>query len=96
MVNFELNGTEKMTEQERKELETARKLPVTYDEDSPELDEKMEQAFRAARKRKPLHETPLTVYVSTKTLEKAKAIGDDYEVVLGKLLDKAVEDYIAM
>ena len=96
MVNFELNGTEKVTEQERKELETARKLPVSYDEDSPELDEAMEQAFRAARNRKPLQETPLTVYVSPGTLEKAKALGDDYEVVLGKLLDKAVEDYIAM
>ena len=51
---------------------------------------------RAARNRKPLQETPLTVYVSPGTLEKAKALGDDYEVVLGKLLDKAVEDYIAM
>lgn len=96
MVNFELNGNEKLTEQEKRELKTARKLPVVYDEDSPELDEGMEAAFREARKRKPLRETPLTVYVSPKTLEKAKAMGENYEVVLGKLLDKAVEDYIAM
>lgn len=96
MVNFELNGKEKLTEQEKVELEAARKIPVAYDEDSPELDEAMEEAFREVRKKKPLGETPLTVFVSSKTLEKAKAMGDNYEVVLGKLLDKAVEDYLAM
>lgn len=95
-MNFELNGNETLTEKEKMELEAARKLPTAYDEDSPELDETMEQAFKAARSKKPLGEKPLTVYVSPKTLEKAKAMGDNYEVVLGKLLDKAVEDYIAM
>ena len=94
--HFELNGKEKLTEQEKVELEAARKTPVAYDEDSPELDEAMEKAFREVRKKKPLGETPLTVFVSSKTLEKAKAMGDNYEVVLGKLLDKAVEDYLAM
>ena len=45
MVNFELREAV-LSEKEKKELETARTLPITYDEDSPELDETMEQAFR--------------------------------------------------
>ena len=51
MVNFELREAV-LSEKEKKELETARTLPITYDEDSPELDETMEQAFRQARKKK--------------------------------------------
>ena len=50
MVNFELREAV-LSEKEKKELETARTLPVTYDEDSPELDETMEQAFRQARRK---------------------------------------------
>lgn len=50
MVNFELREAV-LSEKEKKELETARTLPITYDEDSPELDETMEQAFRQARKK---------------------------------------------
>lgn len=97
MVNFELDKSRvELTEQQKKELEAAKKLPPVYDEDSPEMDEKIASAFREARRKKPLKEKPLTVYVSPKTLEKARAMGDDYELVLGKLLDKAVEDYIAM
>ena len=90
MVNFELREAV-LSEKEKKELETARTLPITYDEDSPELDETMEQAFRQARRKKPYSGKPLTVYVSPKTMEKAKSLGDDYEAVLGRLLDKAVD-----
>lgn len=96
MVKFELTGTEVLSEKEKMELEAARKMPVVYDEDSPELDDAMAKAFQQARQKKPLKSNPLTVYVSPKTMEKAKALGKDYEVVLGKLLDKAVEEYIAM
>ena len=78
MVNFELREAV-LSEKEKKELETARTLPITYDEDSPELDETMEQAFRQARRKKPYSGKPLTVYVSPKTMEKAKSLGDDYE-----------------
>lgn len=42
-----------LTENEKKMLEKAKKLPVIYDEDSPELTEEMEKAFLAARKVKP-------------------------------------------
>lgn len=54
MVTFKL--TEKnavLSEAEKKMIEDAKKLPVVYDEDSPQLTEAMEKAFIAARKAKP-------------------------------------------
>ena len=96
MVNFELDRNAMLSEEQKKELETARKKTTVYDEDSPELDASMEKAFQEARKRKPLRGRPLTVYVSPKTLQKAEEMGENYEIVLGRLLDKAVEEYKAM
>lgn len=54
MVTFKLtreNTT--LTKTERQMVEEAKKLPIVYDDDSPELTEEMEKAFIAARKAKP-------------------------------------------
>lgn len=93
MVTFEINGNVALTKKEQELLEEGKKLPIVYDEDSPELTEEMERAFIAARKAKPYRGEPLTLYVSPETLEKAKNMGTDYLSILGKLLDKAVEEY---
>lgn len=92
-VRYELNESRELTEAERQQLERAKALPVIYDEDSPELDEKMEAAFIAARKAKPYKGQPLTVYVSQDTAKEAERLGGDYRAVFGKLLDKAVKAY---
>lgn len=96
MVTFELNQDSILSDEERKLLAEAKKLPVVYDEDSPELTDAMEQAFIAARKAKPFRGEPLTLYVSPATLEKIKSMGTDYIAILGKLLDKAVDEYRAI
>ena len=96
MVTFELNQDSILSDEERKLLAEAKKLPVVYDEDSPELTDAMEQAFIAARKAKPFRGEPLTLYVSPTTLEKIKSMGTDYITILGKLLDKAVDEYRAI
>ena len=96
MVTFELKEDAVLTAQERKMLAEAKNLPVVYDEDSPELTDDMEKAFIAARKKKPFRGEPLTLYVSSETLEKVKAMGSDYTAILGKLLDKAVAEYQAV
>ena len=72
MVTFELNETATLTNKEKKILAEARKLPVVYDTDSPELSDDMEKAFVEARKAKPYHGEPLTLYVSAATIEKVK------------------------
>lgn len=96
MVTFELEGSAALTGSEKMLLAAAKKLPVVYDDDSPELTDDMEKALIAARKEKPYHGEPLTLYVSPATLEKVKDMGADYMAILGKLLDKAVEEYRAI
>ena len=96
MVSFELNQNSALSEEERNLLAEAKKLPVVYDEDSPALTDAMEQAFISARKAKPFRGEPLTLYVSPATIEKVKSMGADYIAILGKLLDKAVDEYRAI
>lgn len=93
MVTFELKPGAKLTPDERKMLSDAKKLPVIYDDDSPEMTADMERAFIEARRQKPYRGEPLTLYVSPEALEKAKSFGDDYIALLGRLLDQALEDY---
>lgn len=42
-----------LTEDEKKIIEKAKKMPAVFDEDCPELSGEMEKAFIAARKAKP-------------------------------------------
>ena len=93
MVTYELKPGTKLTPDERKMLSDAKKLPVIYDDDSPEMTADMERAFIEARRKKPYRGEPLTLYVSSETLEKAKGLGEDYIALLGRLLDRALEDY---
>lgn len=93
MVTFELDQDSILSDEERKLLAEAKKLPVVYDEDSPELTDSLEQAFIAARKAKPFRREPLTLYVSPATIEKVKSLGADYITILGQLIDKAVDEY---
>lgn len=54
MVTFKLTSENlALTDEEKRMLKEAKKLPVVYDEDSPALTEEMKQAFIAARKAKP-------------------------------------------
>lgn len=50
MITATLSKDEQLTEEDRKMLEEARKHPITFDEDSPELTPEMEKAFRLAAK----------------------------------------------
>lgn len=93
MVTYELKPGTKLTPDERKMLSDAKKLPVIYDDDSPEMTADMERAFIEARRKKPYRGEPLTLYVSSEPLEKAKGLGEDYIALLGRLLDRALEDY---
>lgn len=96
MVSFKLEQGAKVSSEEKRMLENAKVLPIVFDEDSPELTEEMERKFIEARKAKPYSVEPLTIYVSSVTIEKAKMIGKDYMEILGRLLDQAVNEYMAM
>lgn len=45
MVTFELDKAATLTDREKKLLAEARRMPIIYDEDSPELTDNMEKAF---------------------------------------------------
>ncbi len=93
MVNYKVQPDTPLSDAEKRALAQAKQKPVVYDEDSPEMTDAMEKAFILARKQKPFQGERLTLYVSADTAEKAKQLGDDYPVILGKLLDKAVLEY---
>ena len=50
MVSFELNENSIVTNEEKNMLEEAKKMPVVFDEDSPELSVVMEKSLLEARK----------------------------------------------
>ncbi len=93
MVTFEPREGLELSPEEKQALEDAKKLPVVYDEDSPELTETMERAFVRARRLKPYQARPVTLYLAPETLEKAKSMGEDYLSILGGLLEQAVNNY---
>lgn len=96
MVSFKLEQGTRLSNEEKQMLKEAKKRPIVYDADSPELTDDMEQAFIAARKEKPYKVEPLTIYVSPATIKKAKSINEDYIELLGRLLDQAVNEYTTM
>lgn len=94
MVNFKLDSSNiKLSEEERRQLDRAKAMPIIHDEDSPELSEEMELAFFAARKAKPYKGQPITVYVSQDTADKARSIGENSGAILGQILDKIMKHY---
>ena len=84
----------KPTKEQIKELEEAEKMPIVYDEDSPELTpEQLAELAEAARQwRSGQKRQTVTLRVSKETLEKAKAVGPGYTGFLGRLLDNAIND----
>jgi hypothetical protein len=45
---FSISEGQKITEEQAREIEEAKKYPITYDEDCPELTPEMEKQFKVA------------------------------------------------
>ncbi|MCI6100020.1 MAG: BrnA antitoxin family protein [Selenomonas sp.] len=85
---------QKPTEEQRKRIRRAASLPITYDEDCPELTEEQYEMFAriAAKQRAGRKKRLVSIRVSPDTLEKAKKLGKGYTGVLSRLLDLAIND----
>lgn len=94
MVNFKLEQDAKLSQKEKKLLAEAKKRPIVFDDDSPELTADMEKKFMEARRKQPQRTRPITLYVSPATIEKAQHLGGDSAAVLGRILDEAVKEYV--
>ena len=82
------------TEAQIQEIEAASTLPVTPDEDAPELTmEQYAEMAQIARARKAKNVKPVVALrIDPSTLEKAKATGKGYTGFLSRLLDNAIKD----
>ena len=85
---------QKPTAEQIEEIETAARMPITFDEDCPELTAEQIQEFAAlARKqREERKKQVVSLRLSTASLEKARALGKGYTSVLSRLLDMALNN----
>lgn len=73
-----------LTPEEMAELEAAEKMPITFDDDSPEMTNEMLKQFHRMDK--------VTIRISPGNMKKIKSLGEDYTKILSRLLDLALND----
>ena len=83
-----------ITDEERAMLEQAKTLPITFDEDSPELTEEELKDFRrvSEENRTERNKQTVTLRLSPQALKKAKSLGKGYTSVLSRILESALSD----
>lgn len=76
------------------EVETASKLPVTFDEDCPELTDEQLAKFAeiAQQQRAERVKQVVSLRISPATLEKAKKLGKGYTGILSRILENALNN----
>lgn len=77
-----------------KEIAEAEKMPVSFDDDSPEFttEEYARMAELAKARRFEEQRVPVSLRLKRKTVLKAKAFGKGYTGFLSRLVDNAMED----
>ncbi len=73
-----------LTPEELAELEAAEKMPITFDDDCPQMTEDMLKQFHKMDK--------VTIRISPRSMKKIKSLGPDYARILSHLLDLALDD----
>ncbi len=73
-----------LTPEELAELEAAEKMPITFDDDCPEMTDDMLKQFHKMDK--------VTIKISPGNMKIIKSFGPDYAKILSHLLDLALND----
>ena len=81
---------EPLTAEQIAEVEKADAMPITFDEDCPELDEIQLQEIAALAVQQRAERR--TIRVSQDTMKKAKSLGKGYTGIMGRLLDMAINN----
>ena len=85
MVRMKMSDVEStLTEEEIKELEKTETIPITYDDDSPQMTAEMLKQFHDF--------DAVPIRVSPETIHKAKAYDKDYLGLLSRLIEVAFDD----
>jgi len=94
MKGYKLDPDRKLTKEEIEMLDRMESMPITFDEDCPELTAEQLAKFRRisdinkANRRK----QSVTLRLSPQALNKAKSLGKGYTSVLSRILESALED----
>ena len=93
-INKTINVKQKPTVKQIKELETIKKVPIIYDEDSPELSKEELKEFKRVSeiKKDERKKEIISLRLSKKALKKAKMLGKGYTSVLSRILENALND----
>ncbi len=92
MVKMSINELDSnLSKEETEELEAAVGKPVVFDEDCPEMTEKMLRQFKYMNREERVKQT-VSLRLSPSTLKKAKSFGKGYTSLLSRLLDLAIND----
>ena len=83
-----------ITQEEIEMLERASKMPIVFDEDSPELTREELKEFRrvSAENRQKRNKQTVTLRLSPQALKKARSLGKGYTSVLSRILEGALSD----
>lgn len=83
-----------ITPEELEMLGKASKMPIVFDEDSPELTEEDLKGFRRVSEENRLerNKQTVTLRLSPQALRKAKSLGKGYTSVLSRILEAALRD----
>ena len=83
-----------ITPEEIEMHERASKVPIVFDEDSPELTEDDLKGFRrvSEENRQKRNKQTVTLRLSPQALRKAKSLGKGYTSVLSRILEGALSD----
>ena len=73
-----------LTPEEIADLEAAKKMPITFDEDRPEMTSDMLKQFHRMDN--------VTIKISPSNMKKIRALGSDPVRVLSRLIDLALDD----
>ena len=73
-----------LTPEEAAELDAAARMPITFDEDCPEMTDEMLKQFHRP--------DMVMVRISPDSMKKVRSFGADYPQILGQLLDLALSD----
>ena len=94
IIRTTIQANQQPTEAQIREIELASTMPITPDEDAPELTmEQYAEMAAIARARKANSTKPVVALrINPTTLEKAKATGKGYTGFLSRLLDNAIND----
>ncbi len=83
-----------LTPEQIEMLEKAKQMPITYDEDCPELTEEQLKQFRRVSeiRREERRKQTVTLRISPQALEKARSLGKGYTSVLSRILESVLND----